>query len=171
MSEQRKRRTREHVIADMSRVHVEMALVRAGFTIELTRYDYGYDLSVSTYDKDGYVEPGEALIQLKATDTIERGARAGAWAFDVKVADYNLWKREPSPVFLVLYDASQSEAYWLYVQQYFAEDSARKPRKGAKQVRVWVPKSNVVDQEFARYLHEQKSRILEQMEGAIDHAT
>src|SRR5437660_1542756 len=37
----RKRRTREHVIADLSINHVERCVLRCGWTAERTRYDYG----------------------------------------------------------------------------------------------------------------------------------
>jgi hypothetical protein len=45
----RKRRTREHVIADLSINHVERLVLRCGWTAERTRYDYGIDLYMQTY--------------------------------------------------------------------------------------------------------------------------
>ena len=74
-----KRRTREHVIADMSRVHVEAIAIEAGFSGERVYADYGYDLFVTTYDENGYIEPGRLLFQFKATETIERGDSARSW--------------------------------------------------------------------------------------------
>src|SRR5262249_27210564 len=64
----------------------------------------------------------------------------GAYAFDLDIRDYNLWMVEPMPVILVLYDASQRRAFWLYVQSYFRDVSFRQPKQGAKTVRVRVPK-------------------------------
>jgi hypothetical protein len=46
---------------------------------------------------------------------------------------------EKMPVILVLFDASRKRAFWLAVQRFFHEDVARRPRKGAKTVRVRVP--------------------------------
>src|SRR5437588_10609607 len=46
---------------------------------------------------------------------------------------------------LVLYDATRRRAYWLPVQRYFREDVARQPKKGAKTVRVRVPRRQVVN--------------------------
>jgi hypothetical protein len=56
--EPRKRRTREHVVADLSVNHVERIVIEAGHTVQRQEHDYGYDLSVITYDAEGYVEPG-----------------------------------------------------------------------------------------------------------------
>lgn len=140
MAEARKRRVRRHVIADMSRVHVEGVVIDAGFTAEVVAHDYGYDLTVKTYDADGYVEEGFVLLQLKATDTINKGASAAAYVFDVDVRDYRLWMSEPYPVFLILFDPASRAAYWLYVQRYFEEDASRRPSSRQKKVRVPVPK-------------------------------
>ena len=68
----RKRRTREHVIADMSRVFVEWHIIHAGHTAMRMVDDYGYDLVVRTYSILGEVENGECYIQLKSTDNLER---------------------------------------------------------------------------------------------------
>ncbi len=170
MPDERKRRTREHVIADMSRVHVESVFIEAGYSTEAVRSDYGYDLIVTTYDDRGYVEPGQVLLQLKASDTIGKRASTDALVFDMAVKDYHLWRREPNPVFLVLYDPADRRAYWLYVQRYFEEEPGRRPKKGKKQVRVRVPKANVVGQAFAAYARSQKTRILGQASGVIRHA-
>jgi hypothetical protein len=39
-----KRRTREHIIADLSVHHVEGPILRVGFTVERFIQDYGLDL-------------------------------------------------------------------------------------------------------------------------------
>jgi hypothetical protein len=57
-AEARKRRTREHIIADQSVNHVERFVIDEGHTVQRQEHDYGYDLNVITYDSDGYVEPG-----------------------------------------------------------------------------------------------------------------
>src|SRR5438128_2111236 len=65
----RKRRTREHVIADQRLNYVERFVIDEGHTVQRQEHDYGYDLSVITYDRDGYVEPGFFFVQLKAAET------------------------------------------------------------------------------------------------------
>lgn len=68
----RKRRTREHIIADLSVNHVERQVLLCGYTVERHRHDYGLDLLMSTYDHNGEVENGEVRLQLKATDHLNR---------------------------------------------------------------------------------------------------
>jgi hypothetical protein len=64
--------------------------------------------------------------------------------------DYDLWKDEPNPVFLILYEAATRRAYWLFVQPYFKAPGAPKPRVNAKTVRIEVPKVNKVRTAFFR---------------------
>ena len=77
-----KRRTREHVIADLSVNHVERQILLGGHTIECTRHDYGYDLLMTTYNVNGEPESGEVRLQLKATDAlpIVKGGETVSWA-------------------------------------------------------------------------------------------
>ena len=67
----RKKRTREHIIADQSLAHVQQFVANAGFTSEAVGKDYGYDLTVNTFDRDGFIEAGSILIQLKASETLK----------------------------------------------------------------------------------------------------
>lgn len=70
----RKRRTQEHVIADLSVNHVERFILRCGWTAERTQHDYGIDLFMETFTDNGEVENGRILLQLKATDSLRRSA-------------------------------------------------------------------------------------------------
>ncbi len=106
----RKRRTRGHVIADLSLVHVQYFIVNAGFTSEAVINDYGYDLAVNTFDQDGLIEGGAILIQLKAAESLAIQTDGVHFAFDMDIRDYNLWVDEPNPVFLILYEASSRRA-------------------------------------------------------------
>src|SRR5262249_34564309 len=51
----RKRRTREHVIADLSANHVERHALLCGFSVERIRLDYGIDLIIHTYNRSGEI--------------------------------------------------------------------------------------------------------------------
>jgi hypothetical protein len=133
----RKRRTRQHVIADQSVNYVERFVIDEGHTAQRLEKDYGYDLILFTYDDRGYTEPGSVFIQLKAAETLQ--AVGPDCVFDLDIRDYNLWTKETMPVILILFDASRRRACWLPVQRYFEEDAARRPTKGAKTVRVRVP--------------------------------
>ena len=139
----RKQRTRQHVIADLSLNHVERFILEAGHTAQRLTQDYGYDMLLFTYDEQGYVEPGVALIQFKAAEKL---TQVGAdYVFDLDIRDYNLWRVEATPIFLILFDATRQRAYWLHVQPSFRMDGSPQPKKGAKTVRVRVPKRQVIN--------------------------
>jgi Domain of unknown function (DUF4365) len=139
----RKQRTREHVIADQSVNYVERFIIDEGHTAQRQEKDYGYDLFLFTFDKRGYVEPGVVGLQLKAAETLQ--TVGSSYVFDLDIRDYNLWIQEKMPVILILFEASRRRAYWLSVRNYFNEDAAREPKKGAKTVRVHVPRRQVVN--------------------------
>ena len=67
----RKRRTREHVLADLSANHVEKIALNCGFAVERLSKDYGLDLAIFTFDKRGFCESGVLWMQLKATDQVK----------------------------------------------------------------------------------------------------
>jgi Domain of unknown function (DUF4365) len=139
----RKRRTRQHVIADQSVNHVERFIIDEGHTAQRVEKDYGYDLLLFTFDAQGYAEPGLILLQLKAAESLQTAD--ADHLFDLDIRDYNLWLLEKMPVILILFDASWRRAYWLDVQAYFRGDAARRPRKGTQTVRVRIPERQTVD--------------------------
>jgi len=141
----RKRRTRQHVIADQSVNHVMGLVFDAGFTVETKTRDYGYDLEMKTYDEEGFIEPGLVYFQIKASDNPKEVS--DAYVYDLDIRDYNLWKTELTLIVLVLYDAIHRRAYWLDVKRYFREDDKRRPAKGAKWVRVRIPKTQYLTQQ------------------------
>jgi len=97
------------------------------------------------------------FLQLKATDNLLRTPRGIAVTVDVR--DYELWTNELMPVFLVIYDGISRKAYWLDVQSYFPADPARRPRPGAKTVRVFVPEKNKVGLAFVHYARGRKAAV------------
>src|SRR5262245_8405611 len=140
----RKRRTRQHVIADQSVNHVERFIIDVGHTAQRVEKDYGCDLMMFTFDEQGFAEPGLVWIQLKAS---ESWALVGSdYFYDVDIRDYNLWMFQELPVILILYDASRRRASWVAIQLYFGRNLARRPMRGAKTVRVHVPKRQVLNQ-------------------------
>jgi len=159
----RKRRTRQHVIADLSVHHVEGFILEEGHTAQRLGPDYGYDLLMFTYDDQGYVEPDLVFLQFKATEQLQ--VIGSDYVFDLNIRDYNLWTMEKLPVILILYDASRRQAFWLCVQSYFSEDTTRKPKKGAKTVRVYVPKRQVVNHRAIATMRDLKQKALSQAKG------
>jgi len=157
----RKRRTREHVIADLSVNQVERLVLRCGWTVERTRHDYGIDLCMDTYDANGEVENGRVTFQLKATDSLKRSADGAVVRIRLEWRDLLFWLNELQPVILVLYDARDDKSYWLYVQEYFRRQPWKERAGRTTTVTVGVPASNILDEAavrlFARFRDERLS--------------
>lgn len=166
----RKRRTREHVIADLSANHVERHALGCGFSVERIRLDYGIDLIVHTYNRSGEIENGRILFQLKATDRLAVSADGSTFRCRLAVADLIYWLGEPMPVILVLYDARRDVAYWIHIQKYFEHESAFELSKAGKQTTVSIPRANVLDRAAMRRLARQKNAILSILRGRSYHA-
>jgi hypothetical protein len=68
------------------------------------------------------------------------------------------WLNERQPVILIVYDAEQDKAYWLYMQDYFRRQRGTKRAGSATTVTVHVPADNVLDEAavrlFARFRDE-----------------
>jgi hypothetical protein len=163
MSTPRKQRTRQHVIADQSINHVERIIIDAGHTAQRLTPDYGYDLVLFTYDDRGYLEPGSVYVQIKASECL--GEVGADYVFDLDIRDYNLWMLEEMPVILVLFAASRRRAYWLWVQSYFSKDAVRQPKRGAKSVRVHVPKRQSVTRRAVAAWRDLKRQALQRAKG------
>ena len=150
----RKQRTRQHVIADLSVHHVEGFILAEGHTAQRVDRDYGYDLILSTFDEQGYVEPGLLFIQIKAAESLRRNGRH--YVYDLDIRDYNLWTWERLPVILILFDVGKKRSYWLPIQEYFRENPARKPKQGNRTIRVLVPNGQAVNCEAIARMRELK---------------
>ena len=152
----RKRRTREHVIADPGVNHVERAVLLCGYTVERTRHDYGIDLWIETYDRRGQAELGELKLQVKATDAVRRTA-GGDVLWRVAVADLRSWLFDIVPVILAVYDAKGDVAYWLDVQEY-ARGLTPPLSLTGRTVTVPIPVANVWTPAAVRRLRAMKNR-------------
>lgn len=161
----RKRRTRQHVIADLSVHYVEGFILEEGHTAQRFGSEYSYDLLMHPFDEEGYPEPGSVYFQLKAAESLK--VVGAAYVYDVDIRDYNLWIQEEMPVVLILFDAARRRAYWLCVQQYFREDATRRPKKGAKSVRVRVPKRQRVNRPAIQQMRELKGSLQKPKWGVL----
>jgi hypothetical protein len=153
----RKQRTRQHVIADLSVHHVERFILEEGHTAQRLSSDYSYDLLLRTFDEQGYTEPGLVYIQVKAAESLQ--SVGSDYVFNVDIRDYHLWHQEETPVILILFDSARRKGYWVAVQRYFQEDVARRPKKGAKTVRVRVPRRKVVNRRAIQRMRELKAEM------------
>ena len=164
----RKRRTREHVIADLSINFVERQVLLCGNTVERIQRDYGLDLILFTYDAEGLEERGPVFLQVKATDAPATRSGGDKIAVRVERADLRSWLDETMPVILVAYDARADAAYWLYVQAFFERQPARRKKWGAT-VTLYVSRSNVLDGDAVRRFRRFKDDVRAQSRGVIRH--
>jgi len=164
-----KQRTRKHVIASQSLNHVEKFVYDKGHSAERVESDYGYDLMVSTYDNEGYVEAGFILLQLKATDSIRKIENDTYVSFTISIKDYRLWMSEGYPVFLIVYDAIDRKAYWLYFQKYFSDDKTRDPKAKATTVTVRIPIANELSAATIDYMRAWKTTFMARFAKAVHH--
>jgi hypothetical protein len=151
------------VIADQSINYVERFIIDEGHTTQRLEADYGYDLILFTYDHQGYLEPGLAFLQLKAAESLDQSG--GDYVFDLDIRDFHLWVTENYPVFLVLFDAGRRRAYWLHVQHYFQQATARQPKKGAKTIRVHVSKRHGINRRAVARMRQAKQAFFAAVEG------
>ena len=139
---------------------MEKFFIDKGHTVGRPTDDYGTDLLVNTFDEDGYAENGEIRIQLKASDSFDYSNDGKYLSFKTETKHYHSWVKEPMPLFLVLYDAKKTKAYWLYVQAHFAAGVAKKPKKKAKSITIRVPVKNEFTEETVDYMRERKAVVL-----------
>ena len=160
-----KRRTREHVIADLSVCFVEWQALRCGYTVECIYRDYGIDLELNTYNSTGEREPGSVLFQVKPTDGLLVRDGAATFSFRIRRADLLLWRKEKSPVILIVYDAKKTRAYWCYVQQYFQTLKEFNIFAAGETITIHIPVANRVNVRAMRQFARFRDRINDQMVG------
>jgi Domain of unknown function (DUF4365) len=165
----KKKRPRQHVIADLSINHVERYVLLCGFSVERIEHDYGIDLVIFTYDVNGEIENGQIYVQLKATDALRRIGDGSSIAFSLQRSDLELWLQEPMPWILVVYDAQANLAYWLYIQAYFERQFGFNLTQGGETVTVYLPTGNILSQEAIRQFARYKENVLTQVQGVIRH--
>jgi hypothetical protein len=166
----RKTRVREHVIADLSVNHVEYHLLKSGYTIDVTKSDYGYDGIVFTFDSNGEIENGNIFVQLKATDSIGRHRKKNGLSFSVSKKDIRLWYGEPFPVYLLLFDAVAENAYWLYFQKYLFKKNITPSNLTGKSLVVQIDETNLFGLTTPNLWRTHKENVLKKLKGVVNHA-
>jgi hypothetical protein len=161
----RKLRTREHVIADLSVNHVEKRVLQCGWTVQRFSPDYGLDLLVTTFNRRGEIENGDLRLQVKATDSVK--VRAGGDAIPVRLEwrDMVYWLNEPLPVILVVYDARADQAWWLYLQEALRKEGQRESGTVAVTLTVRVPLTNILDVSAVRRFRKFRDAALVRSRG------
>ena len=137
----RKRRTREHVIEDLSENHLERKVLVKGHLLRRPERDYGVDVTMFHFDADGAIENGEVRFQLKATERLQVINKGTVISIPINTGDLHYWALEIHPFILVLFDATEDRAFWLHIQEYIAENPERvDPEK--ETANVHIPISN-----------------------------
>ena len=166
----RKRRTRQHIIADLSANHLERYVLRCGFAVDKTQHDYGLDAIMYTYQINGEIQEGFVNIQLKASDNVKYAKSGSFLSFSVGQAHLESWLAQPFPVVLVIYDAMIDRAYWVYVQRYFAHMTNFSLANIKRRYSIRVPIDQVVEEKAVCKFAEFKQSVLNQLNGVISHA-
>jgi hypothetical protein len=163
----RKRRTREHIIADRSIHHVEGHVLDCGWVVERVVHDYGIDLQLVTFNRVGEIQEGKILLQLKASDRL--WIRAGEATFPLRIdrRDLALWLRELLPVMLIVYDGRKRQAYWVYVQSYFRRVKGFNLFAAGQTITIHVPTTNVLSAAAVRRFARFRDRIVAQTNEVI----
>jgi Domain of unknown function (DUF4365) len=165
----RKKRPREHVIADLSVNFIERYIFLCGYSVERIEYDYGYDLQIFTYDENGEIENGQIYVQLKATNSLIKLVDNETVTFKLTRSDLELWLNEPMPCILIIYDVQANEAYWLYLQAYFENLEKFDLRQVRDSMVVRVPKKNIINQEAIKKFATFKNDVIKQLRGIVRH--
>jgi hypothetical protein len=169
--QERKLRTREHVLADLSINHVERQILLRGFAVNRLSADYGIDLLMLTYTDAGEVESGHVLFQVKATDALQLLQDEQTIVCRIEVAHLKSWQDEWMPVLLVLYDGRADKAYWLYVQQYLSEKNVSGEDLLAEvdRVTVRIPRTNRLDRKAIEQFRRFRNQHVELMKRGFHH--
>jgi hypothetical protein len=123
-----------------------------------------------TFTREGEVQEGKVLLQMKATDRLRVRSAATEFPFRIERADLVSWLAELSPVVLIVYDARKEVAYWLYVQSYFRRREDFNLFAAGQTVTLRVPTANVVSTAAVRRFARFRDAVLAQTRKVIHDA-
>ena len=159
----RKTRTPEHVRATMSFHYIAYRVAKCGFVIDGTREDYGYDAYIEFYASNGEVETGNAFVQLKATDDIDRYRTSDGISYSIDMRDFDLWADNPYPVYFVIFDSKTEIAYWVYFQKYIQAKGLSSDKISTNTLTIHLDLTNEFDETTARSWQTDKNNALSQI--------
>src|ERR1044071_1987826 len=95
-------RAREHVIADLIILHIQWISCKCGYVAAEPERDYGYELTILTFDEGGQIENGVVYLQVKATDDIGKLLLTDGETISIPIERQHVlfWSEEPMPVIL-----------------------------------------------------------------------
>ena len=157
-------RTREHIIADLSVNFVERQVLLAGHTVERWLHDYGIDLVISNYTKDGEPEAGSIFVQVKATDRLRIVQEGRFDSFRIETAHLRRWLIEPMLVILIVYDAPRDCAFWLHVQGAFSGAEKFRAASGSESSTVRIPIAQKLNRAAIRLFQRLRQAVVERFQ-------
>lgn len=160
-----KTRTRQHVLADLSINFVERQVLLCKFSVDRVQHDYGYDLTMSTYNDAGEIEPGAVYIQVKATDQLPWVAGGKTISWPVSRRDLKLWLEETYPVILIVYDGQKDKAYWIHIQPYISDHHTAELFAGGETINVHIPIVNRLNRRAIQEIVRSKNDLQKQLRG------
>lgn len=130
-------------------------------------HDYGVDMLLTTYTSEGEVENATVGIQLKATDHLLLSQDGQTISFSADRSDLEYWLEERFPIILIVYDAQEDVAYWVYVQDYF-QNRQRKPLEvvGATYT-IHLRRADIVNTEAIQLFAAYKAEINRQLQRIL----
>lgn len=116
----RKRRTREHIIEELSVNFLERKVLQRGhMLVRAPQREYGWDATMFHFSPDnGEIENGEVRIQLKATDGLDLSKQFASCRVQTKDLHYWYWEDQQLPFILVLFDAQRNRGYWIHIRNH-----------------------------------------------------
>jgi hypothetical protein len=139
---------------------VERVILRCGWVARRMNPDYGIDLYMETYNDFGEIENEGVWFQLKATDSLSLVGKMQAIPVRIEWRDLLFWLNERMPGILVIYDAMQERAWWLYLQEALRTIKRKKSRRLAETVTLRVPLGNVLNEAAIRRFAELRDAAL-----------
>lgn len=155
--EQRKLRTREHVLADLGVNFVERHALACRFSIERVTQDYGIDALLFTYNTIGEIENGHVEIQVKATEHPNDVDGGDSMAIRIQAADIAYWQFQPMPVILVVYGATREQEFWVHIQELLQSDNTFKSDQ--ERVTIRLPASQLLTPAAMRHFQSCREQV------------
>ena len=94
--------------------------------------------------------------------------REEGFSYAFEKAHLNIWLNEPMPVIVILFDAQNEVAYWVYLQAYFEQKGVSLP-SNQKTFTIYFDQHNIVSKDAVRTWQVYKNRVLAQVNGRITH--
>lgn len=166
---ERKRRTREHALAELCANHAERVALRCNLSALRIDDGAGITLALFTYTNDGTLEDGQVFLLAKGTDDSDALVQRGAINLPLDRAEVSLWLQEPMPCMVILYDSKADAAYWTYLQAQFENQQEPHFNDSDETLLVKIDRRHVMNEDavlrFVRY----RDGILSQVDRMIRH--